>query len=590
MYNWSTLKKLIWLYAAKLKGGAQAIIETITGTLPLVLQNALSHAILSLTRYGLCTQDGTPTPSAPVDILCNNGVLKARRQSGLPLGYQMVEWLKSAGAIPITDFKTKSTQEIETVFYRERSGASYLYSSDTATSGTTNTTAYLTSGAGNWRWDGKSYSIGVSTGIKFTSIQNKDGVWLNGTKTGWYSDAGEFVSTNDLRLSSSENTTVRIYSMTIREGETVTLDLVPVQRLSDSAYGFYDKVSGNFYTNADATFEVGPVIDDPVEIYTDGTPEVLTVSGINLLDPSTSNIKIGQQVTANGEITSLYPNNWRTDYIPVEGGKAYAFWGRTKSDNTISAYNRINWYTVDKTHIYPRPSYTVDTVTVATAPSNAAYAILSCSPYKSDAAITRETFDLFNWMFVESSAEVPYQPYITPQTVSVPMLLGVGDYKDAAELISGIKTGKVAVAVLDGTETDWAKLVSAARVMFYRDSNLPEAKNVSTEIGAIECTIATHGGNSWVSTADIIVQRSSKNFGFMNPTGFTTDSTVDEWKAYLAAQYTAGTPIIIIYPLATETTEQTTAQHLVTNEGTNIVDSVANVGPVEAEVEYYASA
>lgn len=74
MRNWSTLKKLIWLYAAKLN--ASSIIKTITGNLPLVLQNAIDHAIVSLTRYGLCTQDGTPTPDAPVDIMTNNGALK----------------------------------------------------------------------------------------------------------------------------------------------------------------------------------------------------------------------------------------------------------------------------------------------------------------------------------------------------------------------------------------------------------------------------------------------------------------------------------------------------------------------------------
>lgn len=265
-----------WL-AAWAEGGSE--IVTVTGTAPLTLLDAVAHPIHSLKQYGLCVQDGTPTPSAPVDIVCNNGAIKLRRPSGMPIAYQMVEWIKSTGSITITGFKTKSTQEIETVFYRERSGASYLYSSDTATGGATNTTAYLTSGAGNWRWDGKSSSIGVSTGIKFTSVQNKDGVWLNDTRAGWYTDPGDFVSTNDLRLSSGENTTVRIYSMTIREGEQVTLDLVPVQRLSDSAYGFFDKVSGEFYSNPEATFTAGAPIDDPVEIYTDGTDEVLTVSG-----------------------------------------------------------------------------------------------------------------------------------------------------------------------------------------------------------------------------------------------------------------------------------------------------------------------
>lgn len=218
--------------------------------------------------------DVVPTPTAPIDIVSNNGAIKIRRQSGLPINYQMVEWIKPTGSIAITDFKTKSTQEITTVLYREAAGAGYLYASDTATSGTTNTTAYLTSWSGNWRWDGKYTSISVPYRTEITSVQSADGVYINDTQYP-YATPGEFVSTNDLRLSSNENTTIRIYSMTIREGETVTLDLVPVQKLSDSTYGFYDKVSGNFYTNSEATFVAGDVISDPVEMYTDWTTETI---------------------------------------------------------------------------------------------------------------------------------------------------------------------------------------------------------------------------------------------------------------------------------------------------------------------------
>ena len=55
---------------------AAAILKTVTGTAPLSLPNAVSRAIKSLTQYGLCTQSTTPTPSSPVDIVCNNGALK----------------------------------------------------------------------------------------------------------------------------------------------------------------------------------------------------------------------------------------------------------------------------------------------------------------------------------------------------------------------------------------------------------------------------------------------------------------------------------------------------------------------------------
>lgn len=49
---------------------------TVTGVAPLALLNSIAYGIKSLTQYGLCTQASTPTPDAPVDIVCNNGALR----------------------------------------------------------------------------------------------------------------------------------------------------------------------------------------------------------------------------------------------------------------------------------------------------------------------------------------------------------------------------------------------------------------------------------------------------------------------------------------------------------------------------------
>lgn len=73
MTMWSTLKKLIWL---KINAAASWIWSTVTGVSPLTIANALAKHIKSLTQFGKCVQDGTPTPSAPVDIVCNNGALR----------------------------------------------------------------------------------------------------------------------------------------------------------------------------------------------------------------------------------------------------------------------------------------------------------------------------------------------------------------------------------------------------------------------------------------------------------------------------------------------------------------------------------
>ena len=71
---WTTLKKFIWLYGIELKNKFKKLI--VSGLPPLTLSNAVLSKIISLTQYGKCEQDGTPTSGNPIDIKCNNGALR----------------------------------------------------------------------------------------------------------------------------------------------------------------------------------------------------------------------------------------------------------------------------------------------------------------------------------------------------------------------------------------------------------------------------------------------------------------------------------------------------------------------------------
>ena len=61
-------------------GGKEYVVKTVSGN-PIVVSDALEAEIQSLIVSHTTTQDGTPTPSAPVDIVCNNGAL----QYGAPI-------------------------------------------------------------------------------------------------------------------------------------------------------------------------------------------------------------------------------------------------------------------------------------------------------------------------------------------------------------------------------------------------------------------------------------------------------------------------------------------------------------------------
>ena len=328
-------------------------------------------------------------------------------------------------------------------------------------------------------------------------------------------------------------------------------------------------------TPLDIVCNNGKLVWNGTTVAANGTPEVLIISGTNLLDPSTSNIIIGEIINVQGQPATA-TNNWRTDYIPVAGGKTYIFYGRRKADNIIAAYCRMNFYAADKTFISPRPSYEQNTPTVATAPSNAAYVRLSSAPYNSANPVTRDTFDDFNWMFAEANSEIPYVPYVQPRTVTdIPMLLDVGDYKDAAELINGIKTGKVGVYVFTGQET-----VTKGPNVFTVDNLLSFPASRFTPF----CTRYEGVISTTTIAADSNKMRMYITTNQIRRIGFAAVRADYETGADLAADwarwYAEGKPMILVYPLATETTEQITAYPQLCNKLYNTADVTAEVDDI----------
>ena len=70
-------------------GKAYAVgnMDALKGSSSPVNFNGTGGSVLKLMRYGKCEQDGTPTPSAPVDIVCNNGrVVAGNCISSIPDG------------------------------------------------------------------------------------------------------------------------------------------------------------------------------------------------------------------------------------------------------------------------------------------------------------------------------------------------------------------------------------------------------------------------------------------------------------------------------------------------------------------------
>lgn len=456
-------RRKMLLLLAKKKSGGGSIWQQITGSPPLTLLNAKNSIFGKIKQNGKCTQASAPTPSSSVDIKCNNGAVKVRHRSGLPLRYQLLSYLRSTAAVDLGIKTTKNT-ELEAAWTRITSTAQYLYQSDSNSSGSTNTTAYVSS-SGNWLFGNRTANITPSQNNRYVSIQNSNGVSLNGEKVASYATIGSFTSTNTLKVFGS-GASLQVEYLKVRQSGELVRDLVPVRDTVDGTYGFYDLVGGEFYTNANATFTAGAEADDPIEVYTVGTPEVLTVSA--------------------------------------------------------------------------------------------------------------------------SGAET--------QTASVVGLFAVGDYKDEQDIISGAVTRNCGVIVLDGTETYYAAGSGTVLSNCYTlavplgDGPVTNRRVFCTHYKSADTlpdANARQGyallGNGAESSPKELVNKYAIGFG-----ATTAYPTVDGFKAFLAEQYAAGTPVIVVYPLTQETTESVTPQPLNTTKGTNVVEVTSNVDPVEMDISYKA--
>ena len=172
----------------------------------------------------------------------------------------------------------------------------------------------------------------------------------------------------------------------------------------------------------------------------------------------------------------------------------------------------------------------------------------------------------------------------TTQTASVENLLGVGDYKDEQNIVSGAMTRATGIKVLDGTE-EWTTDTYGG----YRRMVLQEVLTASGDTLSVTCShYASRSSDARQQPNSIFIAGSGKLVIYVGSTqNFTT---ADEFNAWLAEQYANGTPVILVYPLAEATTEQVTAQHLTAKDTATITANSGHISNIELEVEYWETA
>lgn len=200
------------------------------------------------------------TSSSGTKVVTHNGKAFYTQDRMPPEGYTLLQYVTLKNELIDTGEKTTRETQIDAKIHvtSATSVATYLWYSDSNSSGTTNTTAYCSS-SGNWRFNGKSFSIANANYVGAAHVfkQNKSGVWIDGTSKGTYSSPSTFTSSANLRFgSSSANGQMNVYYFKHTKDGVVVSDYIPVKNASNVA-GFYDLAKEEFIAGGTA----GPAVE-----------------------------------------------------------------------------------------------------------------------------------------------------------------------------------------------------------------------------------------------------------------------------------------------------------------------------------------
>ena len=572
---WMPLDPVSVLLRRKFRGGggASGAYYTLTGTLPLTLPHSLAAAIKSLVRTGAMTQSPAPTPSAPVYPSINNGVVQMV-DPDLPAGYKRLTGISFDGNFHYeTGEALTSDDDVTMTLANPSSSGTNVFGSYNGGASRTNFSFYIirSSSSGSYFRFGNQLKRPVYGGTEQRTI-----TFGAGGTSGFMVDASvdpdEFTTPANVYIGMLPNSSSAAYTGDIVGSILVStrLEWIPCED-PGGVIGYYERVNGNF---------IAPTGDGtPVSLGYDnshlvprvvGDTEVLTVSGKNLLKLPTFD-----EVTSMGQVA----NYWNIP-IKLAPNTTYYVSSHYLNDYTSVGKNMYVLITADATANTDYATIAHRTVGIRNrdlTTGNSGYLYFRVSGattralYEEMLANTEAQLEL-------GSAATSYEPYREPQTATVPDLFAVGDYRDEVDVVAGPKTRRVGMKVLDGTEPFSLYQSSCWAANVFDDH--PKVSGNALSI----CSHYAWTTSSVSGMADGTFQLNGTARLCIKDSRF---ETATQFRAELAAQYAAGTPVIIWYPLATPTTESITPQALRTVDGTTVVSSSA--GSVGASVEYKAS-
>ena len=601
------------------------IITKLTGNSPLSLPNAVAKSIKNLTQYGLCTQDGTPTPSAPVDIMCNNGALRMVDDE-LPSGYKRLLGISFDGNFHYKtgEYLTSDDDVTMTLDNLSSSGKNVFGSYNGANDKNFSLYIYGSTSGSYFRFGNQLKRP------KYGSTGRRTITFGAGGTSGFAEDVSidpdEFTTPANTYIGMLPNSSSAAYTGDIIGSILVgtRLEWIPCEN-DGGVIGYYERVNGNFIAPTGNGTPVSLGYDTShLVLRVVGTHEVLTVSGKNLLNPAT-NIT-GKYIASSGVISNGDDAQY-TDLIPVKAGETYVcslVSGRNSGNNRWHAYDANGTWVKQLAYVSATGQQGAKLAMAVTIDSGISYVRLSYGITDTEAMIcladssTQISADGYYVGLYTNNAAVakrnaPIQsPYTSEYQFHGPAIvfsvlpgkiyagktnavtnytkIGYACYnniEDVADQTKAVSRGEGAAFVApDGANyAVFAYINSSSGVTFTFD------EPYASEIGDYQPYVAPQIASvpMLLSVGDVKdeVELIAGTFT-RRVTACLYDGTQPVGDVYMSTTGGKDAGAIIVYPLATPTTEQITGQNLVTNEGTNIVDVTANVSPIQLEVEYAA--
>lgn len=566
---------------------------TVTGIAPLVLANALAKSIVSLKQYGKCEQADTPTPTAPQDIKCNNGTLKMI-DSELPTGYKRLKDITFDGDV-YYNTRERMTGEDDVTMTITPNGTTgqNLFGAYSGTGESARNFSLYIYGSNSsdayFRFGTQLVRPNLGTGKRTITFGASGTDGFNRDKT---VEAESFTSTVNAYIGALPNSTSNKFSGTIHGVITVgtRLKWIPCEQTADGKIGYYETVNGRFLEpQGTGTATTSGYDNSHLTLGVDGTPEVLSIEGKNIVNIDFPAVSYnGLTFTSANQVLSVSGTQSGTWILfSLMGYVAVASAAQARQAGSgVTRFKAGQAYTVkfaDVGDIHGCIITSTDKNNYVSVPLTNGMATFTPAWDVSDLWVRFNTpgvKTVSTTVMVElGTTATDYEPYIEPQTASAENLFAVGNYADTQDIISGNVTRNVGIKVFDGTEA-FTNTNGTAR--YALEGKQPKDKVLCTHFsGNVDANIST------TNQPDLTVKpHTTTPYIYFK---YTSMADIAAYQAYFAEQYAAGTPVIVVYPLAEPVVESVTAQPLNTSKGDNTINVIANVNDISIEAIYIKS-